>query len=159
MVIVRQTTHGAYILAEMDSAVSKLRFAAFRVISYHARQRMNIDLETFFVFPDADEEMEDAEDEMETDEEIQETAGYLLMMKRITHHEYRPPPRYRRQTHGFRRIPAAPKRHTENTVRLHYIPFHFSVLLLHLSLHFISPFLYSTKPQLSCVGPPWVSRP
>jgi hypothetical protein len=75
MVIVRQTTHGAYILAEMDGAVSKLRFATFRVILYHAQWRMNIDLETFFVFPNADEEMEDAEDETETDEDIQETAG------------------------------------------------------------------------------------
>jgi hypothetical protein len=75
MVIVWQTTHGAYILTEMDGAISKLRFAAFRVIPYHARWRMNIDLETFFVFPDADEEMEDVEDETETDEEIQETAG------------------------------------------------------------------------------------
>jgi hypothetical protein len=28
-----------------------------------------------FVFPDADEKMEDAEDEMETDEDIQDTAG------------------------------------------------------------------------------------
>jgi hypothetical protein len=36
---------------------------------------MNIDLETFFVFLDADEETEDVEDEMEMDEEIQETAG------------------------------------------------------------------------------------
>jgi hypothetical protein len=36
---------------------------------------MNIDLETFFVFPNADEETEDAEDETETDEEIQDTAG------------------------------------------------------------------------------------
>jgi hypothetical protein len=36
---------------------------------------MNIDLETFFVFSDANEETEDAEDEMETDEDIQETAG------------------------------------------------------------------------------------
>jgi hypothetical protein len=75
MVIVRQTTHGAYILTEMDGAISKLRFAAFCVIPYHARRRMNIDLETFFVFPDADEEMEDAEDETEMDEDIQETAG------------------------------------------------------------------------------------
>jgi hypothetical protein len=75
MVIVRQTTHGAYILAEMDGAISKLRFAAFRVIPYHARRRMSLDLETFFVFPDADEETEDAEDEMELDEDIQETAG------------------------------------------------------------------------------------
>jgi hypothetical protein len=36
MVIVRQTTHGAYILAEIDGAISKLRFAAFCVIPYHA---------------------------------------------------------------------------------------------------------------------------
>jgi hypothetical protein len=36
MVIVRQTSHGAYIPAELDGAVSKLRFAAFRVIPYHA---------------------------------------------------------------------------------------------------------------------------
>jgi hypothetical protein len=75
MVIVCQTTHGAYILAEMDGAVSKLRFAAFHIIPYHAQQKMNIDLETFFVFPDADEETEDAEDEIETDEDIQETTG------------------------------------------------------------------------------------
>jgi hypothetical protein len=75
MVIVYQTTHGAYILAEIDGAVSKLRFAAFHVIPYHARRRMNMDLEMFFVLPDADEEMEDAEDEMEMDEEIQDTAG------------------------------------------------------------------------------------
>jgi hypothetical protein len=75
MVIVWQTTHGAYILTEMDGVVSKLRFAAFHVILYHTRRRANIDLETFFVFPDADEETEDAEDEMETDEDIQDTAG------------------------------------------------------------------------------------
>jgi hypothetical protein len=75
MVIVRQTTHGAYILAEIDGAISKLRFAAFRVIPYYARQRMNIDLENSFVFPDADEETEDAIDEMEPNEDIQETAG------------------------------------------------------------------------------------
>jgi hypothetical protein len=75
MVIVRQTTHGAYILAEIDGTISKLRFAAFRIILYYARWRMNLDLETFFVFPNANEETEDAEDEMEPDEDIQETAG------------------------------------------------------------------------------------
>jgi hypothetical protein len=36
MVIVQQITHGAYILAEMDGTVSKLRFAAFHIILYHA---------------------------------------------------------------------------------------------------------------------------
>jgi hypothetical protein len=75
MVIVWQTTHGTYILTEMDNTISKLRFAAFCVIPYHARWRTTIDLETFFVFPNANEEMEDAEDEMEMDEDIQDTAG------------------------------------------------------------------------------------
>jgi hypothetical protein len=75
MAIVRQTTHGAYILAEMDGTISKLRFAAFHVILYHVRRRMNIDLETFFVFPDADEDTEDTEDETEMDEDIHGTAG------------------------------------------------------------------------------------
>jgi hypothetical protein len=56
MVIVWQTTNGAYIIAEMDSTISKLRFATFHVIPYRARWRTNIDLETFFVFPDDDEE-------------------------------------------------------------------------------------------------------
>jgi hypothetical protein len=36
---------------------------------------MNIDPETFFVFPDTDEEMEDAEHETEMDEDMQDTAG------------------------------------------------------------------------------------
>jgi hypothetical protein len=45
MVIVWQTTHGAYILAEMDGTISKLRFSTFCIIPYHARWRMNIDLD------------------------------------------------------------------------------------------------------------------
>jgi hypothetical protein len=36
MVIVCRTTHGAYILAEIDGTISRLRFAAFCVILYHA---------------------------------------------------------------------------------------------------------------------------
>jgi hypothetical protein len=36
MVIVWQTTHGAYTLTEVDGTVFKLRFAAFCVIPYHA---------------------------------------------------------------------------------------------------------------------------
>jgi hypothetical protein len=75
MVIVRQTSHGDYILAEMDSAVSKLHFATFCVIPYHARRKALVDLQTFFVFPDTDEEMEDEKDEMEMDEDIQDEAA------------------------------------------------------------------------------------
>jgi hypothetical protein len=58
----------------MDGNISNLCFAAFCIILYHARQVMDIDLQTFFVFPDANEEMEDEEDEMEMDEDIQDEA-------------------------------------------------------------------------------------
>lgn len=39
MVVLRRTRGGSYILGEVDGAVSKLRYAAFRVIPYHARSR------------------------------------------------------------------------------------------------------------------------
>jgi len=37
MVVVRCMTGGSYILVEMDGTMSKLCFAAFRLIPYHAR--------------------------------------------------------------------------------------------------------------------------
>ena len=37
MIVVRRSRNGAYRLAELDGAVSKLRFAAFRLVPYHAR--------------------------------------------------------------------------------------------------------------------------
>ncbi|KAL5514794.1 hypothetical protein ACEPAG_2110 [Sanghuangporus baumii] len=43
MVMVRRTKGGSYILAEVSGAISALRYAAFRVIPYHARTRI-IDL-------------------------------------------------------------------------------------------------------------------
>ena len=36
MVVIRRTTGGSYILAELDGAVSRLRYAAFRIIAYSA---------------------------------------------------------------------------------------------------------------------------
>jgi hypothetical protein len=96
MVIVCQTTHGAYILAEIDGAISKLRFATFRVIPYHARRRMNIDLETFFVFPMPIKRQKMRKMRrrwMRISKKLQGwRSKYCLMMKRITHNEYRPLP-------------------------------------------------------------------
>ena len=40
MVVVRRTNGGSYILAEPTGAISALRYAAFRVIPYHARSRI-----------------------------------------------------------------------------------------------------------------------
>jgi hypothetical protein len=42
MVVVRRTLSGSYILAELDGAVSKLRYAAFRLVPYFARSRTSI---------------------------------------------------------------------------------------------------------------------
>jgi hypothetical protein len=37
MVVLRRTPGGSYILAELDGSISKLRFAAFRLVPYHPR--------------------------------------------------------------------------------------------------------------------------
>ena len=37
MVVVHRSTNGSYCLAELDGALSKLKFAAFNLIPYHAR--------------------------------------------------------------------------------------------------------------------------
>ena len=37
MVVVRRTKGGAYILSKLSKAISNLRYAAFRIISYHPR--------------------------------------------------------------------------------------------------------------------------
>jgi hypothetical protein len=37
MVVLRRTTGGSYILAELDGSISKLRFAAFRLFPYYPR--------------------------------------------------------------------------------------------------------------------------
>ena len=42
MVVVRRTRNGAYRLAELDGAVSKLRYAAFRLVPYFTRSRTSI---------------------------------------------------------------------------------------------------------------------
>ena len=42
MVIIRCSRTGSYRLAELDGAVSKLRYAAFRLIPYLARSRASI---------------------------------------------------------------------------------------------------------------------
>ena len=47
MVVIRRTRRGAYILAEPTGAISALRYAAFRVIPYHARFTLIPNIEDF----------------------------------------------------------------------------------------------------------------
>jgi hypothetical protein len=42
MIVARRTCNGAYHLAELDGATSKLRYAAFRLVPYLARSQSSI---------------------------------------------------------------------------------------------------------------------
>jgi hypothetical protein len=42
MVVLHRTQNGSYHLAELDGTVSNLRFAAFRLVTYHSRSRSSI---------------------------------------------------------------------------------------------------------------------
>jgi hypothetical protein len=45
MIVVRRNTGGAYVLAELDGSLSKLRFGAARVVPYKARSQVKINIE------------------------------------------------------------------------------------------------------------------
>ena len=62
MVVVKKTRNGAYRLAELDGAVSRLRFAAFRLVPYHARSRSVISV-TRLLDSDDLEALDSADDE------------------------------------------------------------------------------------------------
>ncbi|KIJ08980.1 hypothetical protein PAXINDRAFT_41025, partial [Paxillus involutus ATCC 200175] len=42
MLVVRRTKGGSYMLAELDRSISKLRYAAFRLLPYHVRSRISV---------------------------------------------------------------------------------------------------------------------
>ena len=54
MVVLRRTTGGSYILAELDGAVSKLRYAAFRLLPYYPRFQTNIPVTELTALDDED---------------------------------------------------------------------------------------------------------
>jgi hypothetical protein len=47
MVVVKRLRSGAYILAEVNGAVSRLKFATFRLIPYHPRSRKRLEITEF----------------------------------------------------------------------------------------------------------------
>jgi hypothetical protein len=44
MVVIRRNAGGAYVLAELDGALSRLRYAAARIVPYHARSHVSVDI-------------------------------------------------------------------------------------------------------------------
>ena len=68
MVVVKRTRNGAYCLAELDGAVSCLRFAAFCLVPYHARSRSVISI-THLLNPDNLATLNDALEDSDRAEE------------------------------------------------------------------------------------------
>ena len=65
MIVVRRTPNGSYQLTELDGAVSKLRFAAFRLVPYHTHSHTSIPVTCIVEREDLvkihlDEDLEDA---------------------------------------------------------------------------------------------------
>ncbi|RDB30804.1 hypothetical protein Hypma_005803 [Hypsizygus marmoreus] len=51
MIVIRRLPTGSYALAEIDGTLSKLRFAAFRVVPYHPRSTSHISVTTILDLP------------------------------------------------------------------------------------------------------------
>jgi hypothetical protein len=102
MIVLRRTRNGAYRLGELDGAVSRLRFAAFRLIPYHARSRAFIPVTHVvdgddLASPDSDDTSErgagDRSDESTREGRILKTPGGVRVVQRsasetsTTHHQ------------------------------------------------------------------------
>ena len=88
MVVVHRTQNGSYHLTELDGTVSKLRYAAFRLVPYHARSRSSIPVtwlieheELIKIHLDEDQAEENSEGEIDNVEE-----GRVLRSRRKTGH-------------------------------------------------------------------------
>ena len=76
MVVICRTPNGSYRLAELDGAISKLRYVAFRLVPYHAHSRSSIPVtrliereELIKIHLDEDQAEENAEGEIDNVEE------------------------------------------------------------------------------------------
>ncbi|KIN93863.1 hypothetical protein M404DRAFT_169988 [Pisolithus tinctorius Marx 270] len=72
MVILHRTTGGSYLLAELDGSISKLRFAAFRLLPYHPRSQTHATVTCITGLDDEelDHLLEEAEDDP-TDDDVE----------------------------------------------------------------------------------------
>jgi hypothetical protein len=72
MVAFRRTTSGSYLLAELDGAISKLRYAAFRLHPYFPRTKISIPITDLNGLNDLHLDDYTAEDDVEHEEESKE---------------------------------------------------------------------------------------
>ncbi|KIJ11777.1 hypothetical protein PAXINDRAFT_84032, partial [Paxillus involutus ATCC 200175] len=64
MLVIRRTKGGSYMLAELDGSISKLRYAAFRLLPYHVHSHISVPVTSIMGFSDkALECMEGIEEE------------------------------------------------------------------------------------------------
>ena len=72
MVVLRRTTGGSYLLAELDSAISHLRYAAFRLLLYYPRTHIAILVMDLTGLNDQELDDFEAEEDVERDDEDKE---------------------------------------------------------------------------------------
>ena len=72
MVVLHRTTGGLYLLAELDSAISHLRYAAFRLLFYYPRTHITIPVMDLTGLNNQELDNFEAEEDVERDEEDEE---------------------------------------------------------------------------------------
>ena len=72
MVVLRRTTGGSYLLAELDGAISHLRYAAFWLLFYYPRTHITILVTDLTGLNDQELDDFEAEEDVERDEEDEE---------------------------------------------------------------------------------------
>ena len=72
MVVLRRTTGGSYLLAELDSSISHLRYAAFRLLLYYPRMHIAIPVTDLTRLNDQELDDFKAEEDVERDKEDEE---------------------------------------------------------------------------------------
>jgi len=70
MVVLRWTTGGSYLLAELDGAISRLQYAAFRLLPYHSCTRITIPVTDLTELSDEELDSYQAEDDIEPVDDV-----------------------------------------------------------------------------------------
>ena len=78
MVVLRRTQGGSYILAELDGSVSKLRYAAFRLLPYYSQSKTRIPVTRITGLDEEELDRLVGEEDEEPDEEEDQPPSLLF---------------------------------------------------------------------------------